>query len=188
MRCAFAPFAHKTTLGRRKNRRRGRFGASSFGAALWYFMSAPRFFGRPLYRSARLLLKLKLVWWRSNHFPVTCYFRFGVKLLSILILRKITGFSPYLTMAPKKKLRVIDTNQRKITSMLQQGPELTQDAPASVDSESAEPENPSEMPEPPDVDMTETDASDGSSEMRKFQLHSNFFCSFVEKIFGQSVV
>ena len=31
--------------------------------------------------------------------------------------------------------------------MLQQGPELTQDAPA--DSESAEPENPSEMPEPP---------------------------------------
>ena len=33
--------------------------------------------------------------------------------------------------------------------MLQQGPELTQDAPASADSESAEPENPSEMPEPP---------------------------------------
>ena len=60
-------------------------------------------------------------------------------------------------MPPKKKLRVIDTNQRKITSMLQ-GPELTQDAPASADSESAEPENPSEMPEPPDVDMTETDA------------------------------
>ena len=60
-------------------------------------------------------------------------------------------------MPPKKKLRVIDTNQRKITSMLQQGPELTQDAPASADSESAEPENPSEMPEPPDVDMTETD-------------------------------
>ena len=58
-------------------------------------------------------------------------------------------------MPPKKKLRVIDTNQRKITSMLQQGPELTQDAPASADSESAEPENPSEMPEPPDVDMTE---------------------------------
>ena len=55
--------------------------------------------------------------------------------------------------------------------MLQQGPELTQDAPASADSESAEPENPSEMPEPPDVDMTETDVSDGSSEMRKFQLH-----------------
>ena len=50
---------------------------------------------------------------------------------------------------PKKKLRVIDTNQRKITSMLQQGPELTQDAPTSADSESAEPENPSEMPEPP---------------------------------------
>ena len=74
-------------------------------------------------------------------------------------------------MPPKKKLRVIDTNQRKITSMLQQGPELTQDAPASADSESAEPENPSEMPEPPDVDMTETDVSDGSSEMRKFQLH-----------------
>ena len=103
-------------------------------------------------------------------------------------------------MPPKKKLRVIDTNQRKITSMLQQGPELTQDAPASADSESAEPENPSEMPEPPDVDMTETDVSDGSSEMRKFQLlpvgksfglcqnmFSNFFCSFVEKIFGQSV-
>ena len=41
LRCAFAPFAHKTTLGRRKNRRRRRFGASSFGAALWYFMSAP---------------------------------------------------------------------------------------------------------------------------------------------------
>ena len=60
-------------------------------------------------------------------------------------------------------------NQRKITSMLQQGPELTQDAPASADSESAEPENPSEMPEPPDVDMTETDVSDGS--WRKFQLH-----------------
>ena len=40
-------------------------------------------------------------------------------------------------MPPKKKLRVIDTNQRKITSMLQQGPELTQDAPASADSESA---------------------------------------------------
>ena len=55
LRCAFAPFAHKTTLGRRKNRRRSRFGVSSFGAALWYFMSAPRFFGRPLYRSARLL-------------------------------------------------------------------------------------------------------------------------------------
>ena len=55
--------------------------------------------------------------------------------------------------------------------MLQQGPELTQDALASADSESAEPENPSEMPEPPDVDMTETDVSDGSSEMRKFQLH-----------------
>ena len=55
--------------------------------------------------------------------------------------------------------------------MLQQGPELTEDAPASADSESAEPENPSEMPEPPDVDMTETDVSDGSSEMRKFQLH-----------------
>ena len=55
LRCAFAPFAHKTTLGRRKNRRRRRFGASSFGAALWYFMSVPRFFGRPLYRSARLL-------------------------------------------------------------------------------------------------------------------------------------
>ena len=52
LRCAFA---HKTTLGRRKNRRRRRFGASSFGAALWYFMSASRFFGRPLYRSARLL-------------------------------------------------------------------------------------------------------------------------------------
>ena len=47
--------------------------------------------------------------------------------------------------------------------MLQQGPELTQDAPASANSESAEPENPSEMPEPPDVDMTETDVSDGSS-------------------------
>ena len=107
----------------------------------------------------------------SNHFQVTCYFRFGVKLLSILILPKITGFSPYLTMPPKKKLRVIDTNQRKITSMLQQGPELTQDAPASADSESAEPENPSEMPEPLDVDMTETDVSDGSSEIRKFQLH-----------------
>ena len=45
-------------------------------------------------------------------------------------------------MPPKKKLRVIDTNQRKITSMLQQGPELTKDAPASADSESAEPENP----------------------------------------------
>ena len=74
-------------------------------------------------------------------------------------------------MPPKKKLLVIDTNQRKITSILQQGPELTQDAPASADSESAEPENPSEMPEPPDVDMTETDVSDGSSEMRKFQLH-----------------
>ena len=78
-------------------------------------------------------------------------------------------------MPPKKKLCVIDTNQRKITSMLQQGPELTQDAPASADSESAEPENPSEMPEPPppppDVDMTETDVSDGSSEMSKFQLH-----------------
>ena len=55
LRCAFAPFAHKTTLGRRKNRRWCRFGASSFCAALWYFMSAPRFFGRPLYRSARLL-------------------------------------------------------------------------------------------------------------------------------------
>ena len=51
--------------------------------------------------------------------------------------------------APEEKLRVIDTNQRKITSMLQQGPELTQDAPGSADSESAEPENPSEMPEPP---------------------------------------
>ena len=51
-------------------------------------------------------------------------------------------------MPPKKKLRVIDTNQRKITSMLQQGPELTQDAPESTDSESAEPENPSEMTEP----------------------------------------
>ena len=49
--------------------------------------------------------------------------------------------------------------------MLQQGPKLTQDAPASADSESAEPENPSEMPEPPDVDMTETDVSDGSSEI-----------------------
>ena len=53
--------------------------------------------------------------------------------------------------------------------MLQQGPELTQDAPASADSESAEPENPSEMPEPPDVDMTETDVSDGSSEMKEFE-------------------
>ena len=103
LRSAFAPFAHKTTLGRRKNSRRRRFGAFSFGAALWYFMSAPRFFGRPLYRLARLLQKLKLVWWRSNHFPVTCYFRFGVKLLSILILRKITGFSPYLTMPPEEK-------------------------------------------------------------------------------------
>ena len=72
-------------------------------------------------------------------------------------------------MPPKKKLLVIDTNQRKITSMLQQGPELTQDAPASADSESAEPENPSEMPEPPDVDMTETDVSDGSSEMKEFE-------------------
>ena len=55
LRCAFAPFAHKTTLGRRKNRRWRQFGASSFGAALWYFISAPRFFGRPLYRSRRLL-------------------------------------------------------------------------------------------------------------------------------------
>ena len=70
-------------------------------------------------------------------------------------------------MPPKKKLCVIDTNQRKITSMLQQGPELTQDAPASGDSESAEPENPSEMPEPPDVDMAETDVSDGSSDSVK---------------------
>ena len=43
-------------------------------------------------------------------------------------------------MPPKKKLPVIDTNQRKITSMLQQGPELTQDAPTSADSESAEPD------------------------------------------------
>ena len=55
LRCAFAPFAHKTTLERRKNPCRRRLGASSFGAALWYFMSVPRFFGTPLYRSAGLL-------------------------------------------------------------------------------------------------------------------------------------
>ena len=73
--------------------------------------------------------------------------------------------------APEEKASCDRHKPKENNFHVQQGPELTQDAPTSADSESAEPENPSEMPEPPDVDMTETDVSDGSSEMRKFQLH-----------------
>ena len=63
--------------------------------------------------------------------------------------------------------------------MLQQGPELTQDAPASADSESAEPENPSEMPEPPDVDMTETYHYKNSGKKQ---------CSTVFKMMGFKII